>query len=129
MEADVNMKRFLMAAALIFCLMFGQAQAADVYATTENKNGKITDVYVTVNPNGKAVIMEENYGFKVILHSIGRNHRMNKYWKLGFIVKNGDLYVLLNLGASNVTREQVTSGNTVLLSYYWDIYKTTMKHK
>ena len=54
---------------------------------------------------------------------------MNTYWKLGFMVKNDDLYVLLNLGASNATRKQVTRGNTVLLSYYWDIFKTAMEHK
>ena len=129
------MKKFLLAAALIVGVVASQlvampqAQAADVYATTENNNGKITDVYVTVDPSGKAVIMEEDYGFKVFLHSIGRNHPMNTYWKLGFMVKNDDLYVLLNLGASNATRKQVTRGNTVLLSYYWDIFKTAMEHK
>ena len=75
------MKRFLSATALIFCLMFGQAQAADVYATTENDNGKIADVYVIVGSEG--AIQKTSYGFKVFLHSIGRNYPKNTYWKLG----------------------------------------------
>lgn len=116
------MKRFLSATALIFCLMFGQAQAADVYATTENDNGKIADVYVVS-------VDKTDYGIKVFLHSIGRNYPKNTHWKLGFMAKNDDLYVLLNLDASNATRKQVTRGNTVLLSYYWDIFKTAMEHK
>ena len=122
MEADVTMKQFLSATALIFCLMFGQAQAADVYATTENDNGKIADVYVVT-------VEKTDYGCKVFLHSIGRNYHKNTYWKLGFMVKDGDLYVLLNLGASNATRKQVTRGNTVLSKYYWDIFKTAMENK
>lgn len=117
----MTMKRFLSATVLILCLMFGQAQAADVYATTENDNGKIADVYVDM-------VEKTDYGIKVILHSIGRNYQLNQYWKLGFMVKNDDLYVLLNLGAGNATRKQVTRGNTVLLSYYWDIFKTAMEH-
>lgn len=118
----MTMKRFLSATALIFCLMFGQAQAADVYATTENDNGKIADVYVVS-------VEKTDYGVKVFLHSIGRNYQMNKYWKLGFRVKDGDLYVLLNLGASNVTRKQVTRGNTILSDYYFAIFKTAMENK
>ena len=116
------MKRFLSATALIFCLMFGQAQAADVHATTENDNGKIADFYVVT-------VDKTDYGLKVILHSIGRNYQLNQYRKRGFMPKNGDLYVLLNLGAGNATGKQVTRGNTVLLSYYWDIFKTAMEHK
>lgn len=58
------MKRFLSATALIFCLMFGQAQAADVYATTENNNGKITDVYVVLDTTGKAVILKKKIRYQ-----------------------------------------------------------------
>lgn len=128
MEANVTMKRFLSATALIFCLMFGQAQAADVYATTENNNGKITDVYVVLDTKGKAVILKKKYGIKVMLRSIGRNHPLHKNWGLGFKKENGDLYAVLEHGFIDDVTKQVTRGNTILSSYYWDIFKTAMEH-
>ena len=124
------MKKFLLATAAIFCLMFGQAQAADVYATTEvTKDGKITDVYVNLDAKGKSIIFEKSYGIKVMLHSIGRNHRKNTHWGLGFKVVNGDLYAVLNHGFIDDKVEQVTRGNTILSEYYFAIFKTAMEHK
>ena len=121
------MKKFLLATTVIFALMFGQAQAADVYAATEvTKDGKIADVYMIIGPEG--AIQETNYGFKVFLHSIGRNYKMNKHWVLGFKVENDDLYAVLHHGFIDDATVQVTRGDTILSEYYFAIFKTAIEN-
>ena len=105
--------------------MFGQAQAADVYAATEvTKDGKVADVYMILG-----TFQETNYGFKIALHSIGRNYKMNKYWGLGFKVENDDLYAVLHHGFIDDATVQVTRGDTVLSDYYFAIFKTAIENK
>lgn len=63
-----------------------------------------------------------------MLRSIGRNHPLHENWGLGFKKENGDLYAVLEHGFIDDVTKQVTRGNTILSSYYWDIFKTAMEH-
>lgn len=121
------MRKIFLAAAVIFSLMFAQAQAAEYhetnesYAVTENDGGKITDVYILGAPQ------KTNYGFKVFLHSIGRNHRMDKHWVLGFKMVGDDLYAVLHHGFIDDATAQVTRGDTIVSEYYWAIFVAAME--
>ncbi len=121
------MKKFLLATVLVFSVVFAQAQAAEYhetnesYAVTEKDGNKITDVYIIGDPQ------KTNYGFKVFMHSIGRNHRLDKHWVLGFEIVNDDLYAVLHHGFIDDATTQVTRGKTILSEYYWAIFVAAME--
>lgn len=120
------MKKIFLATLLIFSVVFAQAQAAtyresnETFAVTEKDGNKITDVYIEGTPQ------KTSYGFKIFLHSIGRNHQLNKHWVLGFKVENDDLYAVLHHGFIEDVTKQVTRGETILSEYYWAIFLAAM---
>ena len=121
------MKKFLFATVLIFGVVFAQVQAAEYhepnesYAVTEKDGNKITDVYIEGSPQ------KTNYGFKVFLHSVGRNHKLDKHWGLGFKIENEDLYAVIYHGFIEDVTKQVTRGKTILSDYYWAIFQAAME--
>jgi len=67
------MKKFLVMTLAIFLMQFAQASAQEIYAYSETRGGKTTDVYVV-----KESVQNTNYGIKVQLHTTGSG--VNKYW-------------------------------------------------
>ena len=80
------MKKFLAMTVFtlgIVLMQFAQAAAQEVYATTETRNGQTSDTYV-ITESIQAATFDGMDGFKVRLHTIGKNFSLNKYWELGF---------------------------------------------
>jgi len=98
------MKKFLVMTLAIFLMQFAQASAQEVYAYSETRGGKTTDVYVV-----KESVQNTNYGIKVQLHSTGSG--VNKYWEVGFR-KSGDEWYIIWLPSSY--EDLIARGNNII---------------
>lgn len=98
------MKKFLVMTLAIFLMQFAQAAAQEIYAYSETRGGKTTDVYVV-----KESVQNTNYGIKVQLHSTGSG--VNKYWEVGFR-KSGDEWYIIWLPSSY--EDLIARGNNII---------------
>ena len=98
------MKKFLVMTLAIFLMQFAQASAQEIYAYSETRGGKTTDVYVV-----KESVQNTNYGIKVQLHSTGSG--VNKYWEVGFR-KSGDEWYIIWLPSSY--EDLIARGNNII---------------
>lgn len=98
------MKKFLVMTLAIFLMQFTQAAAQEIYAYSETRGGKTTDVYVV-----KESVQNTNYGIKVQLHSTGSG--VNKYWEVGFR-KSGDEWYIIWLPSSY--EDLIARGNNII---------------
>ena len=89
------MKKFFAAVALIVGIVVSQfivpsqAQAEEIFATSETRGGKTSNHYVITES-----IQSTDYGFKVRIHTRGQNFSEDEYWEAGFTQKNGEWHVI-----------------------------------
>lgn len=118
------MKKFFAVAALVLGIFLAQISAADareVFAYSETRNGETSNHYVITES-----IQPTSYGFKVRLHAVGVNFSYDKYWELGFMLQNDDLYAVLLPGSYTV---QVTRGDTILKDFWWQVFRVAAENK
>ena len=123
-EELVFMKRFIAVAALVLAVIIAQAvpaEAREVYAASETRNGKTSDYYVITES-----FVYTDYGFKVGLHSVGRNFSENKYWELGFTKQSDGLYAILL--PSSYTTQVMRGTEYVVNQRFFDIFITAIKN-
>ena len=121
------MKKFLLAAALIIGVVVSQfvipsqAQAAELYCFSETRGGKTTDTYVLTDS-----VQGTDYGFKVRLHSVGRNYSYSNYWEVGFVKRGNEIYIVW-LPSTSTTL--IARGNTVIEPDYVKILQVLRDNK
>lgn len=118
------MRKVFLAAALVFSVIIGQfaqAQAREVYAASETRNGKTSDYYVITES-----FVYTDYGFKVRLRSVGVNFSENKYWEVGFTKKSDGLYAILL--PSSYTKQVMRGTEYVVDKIFFDIFITAIKN-
>lgn len=75
--------KFLLILPVIFLLQLAQVSAQEIYAARETRNGETSEHYVLTETIQK-MTFDGLEGFKVRLHTVGKNFSYNKYRKLGF---------------------------------------------